>query len=102
MSAPLHPHDRSEYYAQRAAQDRSAHTKHFWSGIAGFWLAVVIVSAGAAWSGRRIATVQASPETQKIESSVHYNNCSAARAAGAAPIAVGRPGYRPELDADGD
>ena len=33
---------------------------------------------------------------------VYYPNCDAARAAGAAPIHRGEPGYRPELDADDD
>jgi hypothetical protein len=34
--------------------------------------------------------------------SVYYRNCSAARAAGAAPIRKGEPGYAPKLDRDGD
>lgn len=34
--------------------------------------------------------------------SAYYRNCSAARAAGAAPIRVGAPGYRRKLDRDGD
>ncbi|MBE7161897.1 MAG: DUF1524 domain-containing protein, partial [Williamsia herbipolensis] len=34
--------------------------------------------------------------------SAYYKNCSAARAAGAAPLRVGEPGYRPGLDRDGD
>jgi len=34
--------------------------------------------------------------------SVYYKNCAAARAAGAAPIYVGQPGYRRGLDRDGD
>ncbi|MFZ3319008.1 excalibur calcium-binding domain-containing protein [Mycobacterium sp.] len=34
--------------------------------------------------------------------SVYYPNCKAARAAGAAPIYRGQPGYRPGLDRDGD
>lgn len=34
--------------------------------------------------------------------SVYYRNCAAARAAGAAPIYRGQPGYRPQLDGDGD
>lgn len=34
--------------------------------------------------------------------SVYYPNCAAARAAGAAPIYAGQPGYRPKLDRDGD
>lgn len=36
------------------------------------------------------------------ESSVYYENCTAARAAGAAPVRVGDPGYAPHLDRDGD
>jgi len=34
--------------------------------------------------------------------SAYYPDCAAAEAAGAAPISRGRPGYRPELDRDGD
>ena len=34
--------------------------------------------------------------------SVYYANCAAARAAGAAPLYRGQPGYRPGLDGDGD
>jgi hypothetical protein len=33
---------------------------------------------------------------------VYYENCSAARAAGAAPLYRGEPGYRAGLDRDGD
>jgi hypothetical protein len=33
---------------------------------------------------------------------VYYANCSAAKAAGAAPIRRGEPGYRPALDRDDD
>lgn len=32
----------------------------------------------------------------------YHKNCSEARAAGAAPIHEGEPGYRPGLDRDGD
>jgi hypothetical protein len=35
-------------------------------------------------------------------SSAYYGNCSQARAAGAAPLHVGEPGYRLGLDRDGD
>lgn len=37
-----------------------------------------------------------------IERSVYYRNCDAARAAGAAPIYRGSPGYRREMDGDND
>lgn len=33
---------------------------------------------------------------------VYYKNCTAARAAGAAPLHVGEPGYATHLDRDGD
>jgi len=33
---------------------------------------------------------------------VHFNNCDAARAAGAAPVRAGDPGYGRHLDGDGD
>jgi len=35
-------------------------------------------------------------------SGVYYRGCNEARAAGAAPIYRGQPGYRPEMDGDGD
>ena len=31
-----------------------------------------------------------------------FRNCKAARAAGAAPVRLGQPGYGPHLDRDGD
>ncbi len=36
------------------------------------------------------------------DGSVYYSNCDEAEAAGAAPLHRGDPGYRPELDRDGD
>ena len=36
------------------------------------------------------------------QSSVYYETCADARAAGAAPLHRGEPGYRPGLDRDGD
>jgi hypothetical protein len=32
----------------------------------------------------------------------YYSGCNEARAAGVAPIYAGEPGYRPEMDGDGD
>lgn len=37
-----------------------------------------------------------------LKSSVYYRNCAAARAAEAAPVYRGDPGYSSHLDADGD
>jgi len=42
------------------------------------------------------------PTTAASGGSVYYANCAAARAAGAAPLHVGEPGYRKALDRDGD
>lgn len=41
-------------------------------------------------------------ETPDPGGSVYYQNCSAARAAGAAPVRRGQPGYGSHLDRDGD
>lgn len=35
-------------------------------------------------------------------SGIYYRSCADARAAGAAPLYRGQPGYRPEMDGDGD
>ncbi|KAB1147341.1 excalibur calcium-binding domain-containing protein [Streptomyces luteolifulvus] len=42
------------------------------------------------------------PEPRPSEASPYYENCAEARAAGAAPIYEGEPGYAPHLDRDGD
>nr|WP_326833147.1 excalibur calcium-binding domain-containing protein [Alteripontixanthobacter maritimus] len=41
-------------------------------------------------------------ERQPVEGNVYYANCAAARAAGAAPVKRGDPGYASHLDRDGD
>jgi hypothetical protein len=44
-----------------------------------------------------------SPRTGSVAAlSVYYPDCRAAWAAGVAPIYKGQPGYRPEMDGDGD
>jgi hypothetical protein len=47
-------------------------------------------------------TTKAKPTTEDEPADAYYANCSAARAAGAAPIHAGEPGYRAGLDRDGD
>jgi outer membrane biosynthesis protein TonB len=42
------------------------------------------------------------PKPTKTAEAVYYANCSAVRAAGAAPIYRGEPGYSSKLDRDGD
>lgn len=42
------------------------------------------------------------PRERDPVGSAYYRNCDAARAAGVAPIPLGAPGYRSELDGDAD
>ncbi|MDQ6739738.1 MAG: excalibur calcium-binding domain-containing protein, partial [Actinomycetota bacterium] len=42
------------------------------------------------------------PGVQPAPGPAYYANCTAVRAAGAAPIRAGQPGYRAGLDRDGD
>ena len=50
----------------------------------------------------KTATVNTQSKTSTSPKTVYYKNCSQARAAGAAPIYRGEPGYRPALDRDRD
>lgn len=59
------------------------------------------------WTVPPQTTAQAPPAVPaplmpQAPASVYYPNCAAARAAGAAPLYVGEPGYRSGLDRDGD
>jgi hypothetical protein len=70
-------------------------------------LAVVIVAAsafiGAIFApGGPINDNSSSRSARPSDAFVYYSSCAEARAAGAAPIHKGDPGYRPGLDADGD
>jgi hypothetical protein len=49
-----------------------------------------------------LPVVPPAPSPAPAPASVYYVNCTAARAAGAAPIHRGQPGYRSALDRDGD
>lgn len=70
----------------------------------GVWALVAIVT----WQGVPLAArlwtdlQRTSGERAADEASAWYPNCDAARAAGAAPIQRGEPGYREALDRDGD
>jgi hypothetical protein len=58
----------------------------------------LLLAAPRAWH-RADAAAIAPSDAQTV---VAYPNCSAAHAAGIYSIREGEPGYRPELDADGD
>src|SRR5512143_2426398 len=53
--------------------------------------------------GRRLRTqTAAAPAREAEDAPAAYRNCAAARAAGAAPLYRGDPGYSPRLDRDAD
>lgn len=62
--------------------------------------------------GRSAKSLKKSPRTARrsrpavragsFGGNAYYANCAAARAAGAAPVMVGEPGYSRKLDRDGD
>ncbi|MCU1647072.1 MAG: hypothetical protein JWN03_7347 [Nocardia sp.] len=56
------------------------------------WVGLVSISLAAIVIGAQSAKAD----------NVYYKNCSEARAAGAAPILRGEPGYRSALDRDND
>lgn len=64
-------------------------------------LAAVAVFAAvyALTPAQRSAAVEGEPQARGF---AYYPNCDSARAAGAAPIHRGEPGYRAPLDADSD
>lgn len=61
----------------------------------------VLSSCGATTPAPAPAPAAPAP-APPVAQSVYYANCSAARAAGAAPIYAGQPGYSRKLDRDGD
>ena len=61
-------------------------------------------AAAAKLAAEQAAAQQAVPQVPAAPApaSVYYANCTAARAAGAAPLSAGQPGYRAGLDRDND
>jgi len=53
-------------------------------------------------AGTDTPTEPSEPEAEDQATSAFYENCDAARAAGAAPVHAGEPGYGRHLDRDGD
>lgn len=77
------------------------------AGVSGFGSGTgVVVSqspqAGTVLTGTQSASYQAAPPAPPSSGYAYYENCTAARAAGAAPVYSGDPGYGPHLDRDRD
>lgn len=69
-------------------------------GLAGGYLWSAVPAAKA--ESPIAAASQPALSHEAVEHSAYYPTCAAARAAGHAPIFAGQPGYRSDLDADGD
>ncbi len=63
---------------------------------------VAPVPAQTSAQQRHIAPVPEQPAPVNNGGGVYYKNCAAVRAAGAAPLYRGQPGYGTHLDSDGD
>jgi hypothetical protein len=74
-------------------------SNHGWMEVHPAWSVIAGDTTAAAGSSQPQPTSQA---TTPSASSVYYPNCAAARAAQAAPIRRGQPGYRSGLDRDHD
>ena len=67
--------------------------------------AAVSANGGAAGIGPAVHEAAVSAGLARRNTPIpgaHYSGCDDARAAGVAPLYVGEPGYRTEMDGDGD
>lgn len=91
---------------RRYARRRAYSPKRRGTRIIDTILLVIFVMSGMVWLsnwlGRDEANNQTLLGTTAASSHAYYARCADARAAGAAPIYRGQPGYRPGLDADND
>lgn len=97
-------HPTGNGHRSRRGRRRRGHEQHFAANLLGLVLLVGAVTFVAAPHIEMIlATSTRAPEDiAAVERSRYFAGCNDARAAGAAPIYRGTPGYRPEMDGDGD
>lgn len=60
------------------------------------------IVGGMVWAEAPPALTMSGEQRAQIETSVTYSGCNEVRALGKAPIRAGEPGYRSEMDGDGD
>ena len=87
--------------AEKAAADKAAADQAAAQLAAEQAAAQKAAEAAAAQAAQQAAKPAPAPAAP-APSSVYYANCTAARAAGAAPVYAGTPGYGKHLDRDGD
>ena len=110
--APVDPHHRQLGRPKSAAAWRHPRrqprktlaSRSFVTELASASVFVAVISWTMAPQIQSLWTLNTSPpeQVEAIEQSVYYNRCDEARAAGAAPIYRGSPGYRDGLDGDDD
>ncbi|WP_418909281.1 excalibur calcium-binding domain-containing protein [Glutamicibacter endophyticus] len=93
--------------AEKAAEEKAAAEKKVAEKKAAEKAAAklrAVEQAAAAKAAEEAAAKEAAARAQeeKASANVYYKNCTAVRAAGAAPIYKGEPGYSRKLDRDGD
>ena len=87
----------SRYPEIKAAEDEARNAQRGLWGPPCHGSTTAAASAPAPFVGSPAAEAPAT-----APSGAYYPNCKAARRAGAAPLLAGTPGYRPDLDGDGD
>jgi Excalibur calcium-binding domain/PASTA domain len=87
--------------AKKAAADKAAAAKKAAADKAAADKAAADKAAADAAAARQ-APAQVVPAVPAAPAAAYYANCAAARAAGAAPLYAGQPGYRPAMDGDSD
>ena len=60
------------------------------------------IAAGTLWASLPPAALMSPDEAARVEASVTYAGCNDVRALGKAPLYAGQPGYRADMDGDGD
>jgi hypothetical protein len=95
------------YYRQEERRRALNHAAKVlgWAAALGLLAGMASTEAGRAKLAALLQTANA-PATLTREHNppvgAYYPGCNAARAAGVAPLLAGEPGYRPEMDGDGD
>jgi hypothetical protein len=97
------PYQRPDYYWQKAQRRGRRWRMSFRD-----WLLLALLGLAGLFAvfpdfgSHRVVGEDAGRPAALLERNGYYRNCHSARAAGAAPLNAGEPGYRDELDRDGD
>ena len=95
------PNSTDPRHRERGTRPRSQ--RRSWWRYSALWLAAValgLASSAGVFQGTTKRLLEMGGQSHRAV--VYYRRCADARAAGAAPIYVGQPGYRKELDRDRD